>query len=421
LNRKNAVVFIGSSAGELEWVLPIVKYLLDNNLDIKIVYITDIARQSVNRNVFLKKYLNRYSRIKCYKLNWLNRKIRALGTYLYFFKGKFIDVKLLDSCFSALDNALGFMFTRCMPRGVSRKDNNFLFLQWPSLKFSSRHRYWMEKSFINSIFFYFPHSTNIYSIDSLNSYSNIQSEVYQSRSYAMTGYPGDFEAIKNLNFDMSGVAPAYIGHPRYSKKWIHPFRENSLMLSTNIYSDVVKILVVSANFSYHVIANELKPWIDSIEKVVQERFSNYQIIVKMHPRELKSRWDDIIKKNPSIILTEESVLEVAHKVNFSITFLSSSAMDCFLSGTPVIEFINPEKIPIEDRSDNKKQTHSKEFGIVLSVSTESELKIAIDKVTSQNYRVSLDSTHPLFQESIQRSDNWEFYFKEILNINNIHL
>lgn len=96
-------------------------------------------------------------------------------------------------------------------------------------------------------------------------------------------------------------------------------------------------------------------------------------------------------------------------------------MDCFLSGTPVIEFINPEKIPIEDRSDNKKQTHSKEFGIVLSVSTESELKIAIDKVTSQNYRVSLDSTHPLFQESIQRSDNWEFYFKEILNINNIHL
>ena len=424
MNKKSATVFLSSSAGELEWVLPIVEYLLDNNFDIKIVYRTNTVKKSIESNAFLKKYIYKHSGIECYKLNWLGQKVNILGVYLYIFKSNLSGVKLLDYCFDMLDKALGFIFIKCIPKNIVRRvmsGKSLVFLEWPGLKFSSRHRYWIEKSFSNSIFFYFPHSTSTFSSKSWRNYSNSQNEFFQSRSYAMTGYPGDFEAIKILGFDVSGVAPAYIGHPRYSRKWLHHFREDFFMLNTDSQSNVVKILVISANFSYHLITNELDTWIASIEKVIQKYFLNYQIMVKLHPREVKSRWDEIIKKSSSIVLTEESVLEAAHKVNFSITFLSSSTMDCFLSGTPVIEFINTEQIPIENRFGNTKHTDSKEFGIVLSASNENELENAINKVTNQNYRISLDSTHPLFQESIQRSNNWESHFEKILNANNIYL
>ena len=58
IEKKTAITFLSGSAGELDWVLPILDYLSKKNFNINIVFLTRHARASVEKNSMLKNYIS---------------------------------------------------------------------------------------------------------------------------------------------------------------------------------------------------------------------------------------------------------------------------------------------------------------------------------------------------------------------------
>ena len=58
IEKKTAITFLSGSAGELDWVLPILDYLSKKNFNISIVFLTRHARASVEKNSMLKNYIS---------------------------------------------------------------------------------------------------------------------------------------------------------------------------------------------------------------------------------------------------------------------------------------------------------------------------------------------------------------------------
>ena len=58
IENKTVITFLSGSAGELDWVLPILDYLSKKNFNINIVFLTRHARASVEKNSMLNNYIS---------------------------------------------------------------------------------------------------------------------------------------------------------------------------------------------------------------------------------------------------------------------------------------------------------------------------------------------------------------------------
>ena len=74
LKTKTAIVFLSGSAGELDWILPILDHLLKREFDLKIIFLTKHVLASVKTNSMLNDYIHQE-----------NSKIELifLGSYLW--------------------------------------------------------------------------------------------------------------------------------------------------------------------------------------------------------------------------------------------------------------------------------------------------------------------------------------------------
>ena len=54
---QTAITFISGSAGELDWILPILDFLLNKGFKIKIIFLTRHARKSVEENRMLNDFI----------------------------------------------------------------------------------------------------------------------------------------------------------------------------------------------------------------------------------------------------------------------------------------------------------------------------------------------------------------------------
>ena len=57
MKNKKAVAFLSGSAGELDWILPILDHLSNLQFEIKIIYLTRHVKKSVNHNSLLRNYI----------------------------------------------------------------------------------------------------------------------------------------------------------------------------------------------------------------------------------------------------------------------------------------------------------------------------------------------------------------------------
>ena len=55
--NKTAIAFLSGSAGELDWVLPILDYLLKKEFNLKIIFLSRHVLKSVETNSMLKDYI----------------------------------------------------------------------------------------------------------------------------------------------------------------------------------------------------------------------------------------------------------------------------------------------------------------------------------------------------------------------------
>ena len=58
-NSKKVIVLISGSAGELDWILPILDWLLIRNVSVKVVFLTRHAWDSVRENRLLYDFVSK--------------------------------------------------------------------------------------------------------------------------------------------------------------------------------------------------------------------------------------------------------------------------------------------------------------------------------------------------------------------------
>ena len=61
---KSAIVFLSGSAGELDWILPVIDSLINNRFEVKIVLLTRHVRNSVKENKMLEEYISYNEKIE---------------------------------------------------------------------------------------------------------------------------------------------------------------------------------------------------------------------------------------------------------------------------------------------------------------------------------------------------------------------
>jgi hypothetical protein len=426
MHKRKSLVFLNSSAGELDWILPIIEYLLNNNFNIEIIYRTESANKSVRSNALLSRYLESHTQIKHFQLGWVVKTISLLGFYLYRIKPTLGNSKIFNYCFNILDKALNSVYARNLSKSVTNdtlNDQYLIFSEIPNLKKSlGNQRIWMERSFKKSIFFYCPHSPKIYSTELESVYPCDNNIIPKSSSYILLGGADDLKTFeRSAYYELSRVVPVYTGHPKYSDKWISYINETPHVSNFNNSNNVVKILVISKGAGSSLTQSQQKSLVSSTVKVIHESFSNYQLIIKKHPRESESYWDIIARQYPSISFTEEAISKVVCKVDFSVVFWSTAIVDCYILGTPAIEFfISPNKLTGTDHPEQPGDLFKK-FGLGLFALNEDDFRLAVDRITNQDYKVSLEAMHPFFQNFVKRANKWEIYFEKILNSNNIFL
>ena len=56
ITNETVITFISGSAGELDWILPILHYLLNRGFNLKVIFLTRHARESVKKNQMLNNF-----------------------------------------------------------------------------------------------------------------------------------------------------------------------------------------------------------------------------------------------------------------------------------------------------------------------------------------------------------------------------
>ena len=117
---------------------------------------------------------------------------------------------------------------------------------------------------------------------------------------------------------------------------------------------------------------------------INTRVPNYNLLIKKHPREVNSSWDDHLDKNTSIQIVDEHIMEIARRVDFVISFWSSGAMDCNTLGVPVIEYFDPNQNPKQQIPEGEGfTTIYRRLGIVFPANNERELGSMVSSLVSQ--------------------------------------
>ena len=422
LNKeKVAIVFISGSAGELDWILPILDYLLQKKFKIKIIFLSRHALKSVEENNMCNEFINsKNNKIDTISLGgYLFEKIERIGylTYRGFLKLEFSKIPLINSLFKFYFSFLKFLFIRKLPKDITDfKDNKFLFFaEFPGLR-RPRDK-WIKEMFNSSIFFYSPHSPHIYVEDLDKQYEESFQKDFKKDSFLLLGHPGDFEIINDgKELASEDLEKLFIGHPKYSNNWLRNLKnESRLFRETCKARNKTTILVLSRGYGSYLDESSHIKMVDSTIEAIENQVPNYSLLVKKHPREKPSHWDKVSTENKAIEVLNEHILQLATKVDFVISFWGSGSMDCFMLGVPVIEYWNPikhhkQQVPVDDTY----TTIYRKLGIVLEASDELELGEQISRLKNDQYRLSVKEVHPYFDQLIKRSNQWNETIEKIL-------
>ena len=422
LNKeKVAVVVISGSAGELDWILPILDYLLQKKFKIKILFLSRHALKSVEENNMCNEFINsKNNKIDTISLGgYFFEKIERIGylTYRGFLKLEFSKIPLINSLFKFYFSFLKFLFIRKLPTEITDfKDNKFLFFsEFPGLR-RPRDK-WIKEMFNNSIFFYSPHSPHIYVEDLDRENEESFKKDFGKNSFLLLGHPGDFKIINDgKELASEGLEKLFIGHPKYSNNWLNNLKkESKLFRDTFKTRNKINILVVSRGYGSYLDKDSYAKLVDSTIKAINNKLPNYQVFIKKHPRETSLHWDRVKSDYPSVKVVTEHIMQLATKVDFVITFWGSGAMDCFSLGVPVIEYWDPNKHSkgqVLER--NSYTTIYRKLGVVIPADTEVELEGAISDLLAKDFKMLMDGLHPFFIDLMNRSNQWDKVIKKVL-------
>ena len=271
--------------------------------------------------------------------------------------------------------------------------------------------------FHNSIFIYSPHSPHIYVEDLDKEYEEPYKKDFGKKSFLLLGHPGDFQIINDgKELASEDLEKLFIGHPKYSNNWLKNLKkETRLFQETYKTRNKTTILVLSRGYGSYLDESSHKQMVDTTIKAIENKIQNYNLLVKKHPREIPSHWDEVSKENNAIEVVNEHILQLATKVDFVISYWGSGSMDCFMLGVPVIEYWNPVKHNKQQVPSNDGYTTIyRKLGIVLEANNELELGKQISRLKNTQFTLPEKEVHPYFDQLITRSNHWDETVKKIL-------
>ena len=424
--QKTAIAFLSGSAGELDWILPIIDRLSHRKVNIMIVFLTKHARLSVEANQMLSDYIflqNKKIQV-FFAYGYFSEKIEHLGYLIYrvYLKLKLNKSLLGRVFFNVIDKQFRSLFFINLPKSIKSLNEKkcLLFSEYPSLR-RPRDR-WLKNFFKKSLFFYCPHSPHVYA-DDLNELSNDAFDLDFSKKYfLLMGHPADFAAVNdNKELSNPNMEKLFIGHPKYSDEWLHNLRESTRKFrSTHHDRQKPNILVLSRGIGSYLDENSHKFLAEKTFNIIFKNFRKFKLIIKKHPREINSHWDKLKDKYDQIEVINDHILSLSTQADFVISFWSSGAMDCFLLGLPVIEFFDPNKNSKQQIFENNSfTTIYRKLGIVIPASSAAELDEAIKRLINNSFSHT-PMTHHFFKDIIMRSNKWSESFDQILDLNKIY-
>ena len=415
--NKKVIILISASAGELDWIYPIIHYLNAKSFKITVVYLSRRAEISIKENVMLHDFINHRNVDVISCGGHFFELIDKYGYLLNRIKIKLNLPSVLNFLFSFLDKVFGTLYIHkiCKNSGLNSSDKFLIFSEFSNLR--RARDIWVKKKFINSIYLYHPHGTNV-NLD-LEHYSNIpQTPSYKGNEFLLLAHPGEYKEIgKTVGINSTDLRIVYFGHPKYSKEWLAQYKKKNIR-NKDCNNKTIRILVISRGYGSFIDQKEYINLIDSVTKAASDIFDDYSIIVKKHPREVKSYWNEVAQNNSSIQITENHIMQVTGNVDFAISFWSSAALDCHLLGLPVIEFFNPNKSKKSvSQGVSNGNTAFRKLGVVLPANNKSELVKAIYEIKQNDYCQLPNHQHPFVDDMLKYSNEWKCEFNKILSLN----
>jgi len=424
MKNKQVIAFLSGSAGELDWILPMLDYLSNLRFEIKIIYLTRHVQKSVGHNRLLSNYISQPKKeIEAISTGgYFVESIEKFGYIMHRINIKLKKPKVLSIFFYIIEYACKKVFEINLPKNIQKNqgEGTLIFSESPSLR-RPRDK-WLKQIFKKSIFFYCPHSPHIYTSDLDKNYPVSDHIDLNKKSFLLMGHPADYFEINEENeFTSSDLEKLFTGHPKYSKRWLQKYRERAKTFRSSFDErQETNILVISRGHGSYIDEESQKDLIETTVQVIDKYLSNYNLFIKKHPRETDSYWDKIIDFYPSIKIVEDHILDIASKVDFAITFWSSGAMDCATLDVPVIEFYDPNKHPKQQIPLNDSfTTIYRKLGIVYAADNKNDLEKVVSSLLSNDFHYSSEKLHPFYDDLMDRSNLWEEKIEKILSANNL--
>lgn len=422
IKNKQVVTFLSGSAGELDWMLPILDYLSKLQFEIKIVYLSRHVQKSVDHNLLLSNYINQPGKeietISCG--GYFAEFIEKCGYLMHRINIKLKKPRLLSIFFYIVERFCKSIFMIQLPGNILQNEGEgtLIFSESPSLK---RPRdQWIKKMFNKSIFFYCPHSPHIYTSDLDQKYPEPGYIDVNKKYFLLMGHPSDYFPVdEESEYAAPDLEKVFTGHPKYSRRWLNTRQEEARSFRSSFAKrKKCNILVISRGHGGYIDEDSMRDLIETTVQVIQDQIPNYNLLVKKHPRETNSHWDKIIKDYPSIRIVEDHILDIATKVDFAISFWSSGAIDCATLGVPVVEFYDPNKHPKQQIPEGENfTTIYRKLGLVYPANNELELASIIARLLRENFEMQSVETHSFYSDLMNRSNNWKTPFGKILDAN----
>lgn len=401
-DQKITEIIISGSVGELEWILPVAKELLDSGNRVNISFLKDSARQSfesntlriiVNKNFLVAKDVL-LSNKDLIRWQFLTRVYRFLSRIL---NDSFHDS--LDKCFATFGSIL---FPRV--HKIFKNNPSSVMVEFPS---DSRLLGAILRGNKANIV-YFPHSPHMYyqgEFDkSANEFISVHNKLAGDSETYLFGCAEDVSALIKDGWEPAKKSKILIiGHPKYSNDWIEHFKSQT---KRNLSEGVIKIGVLSRGVGNFLSQNEHERLVTATYNAITQMPRDFEVRVKLHPREFigqNTSWGDYLTEG--FFITEDHVYKIFAEVDFVIIMFSSAALDAAVWNIPAIEMYDPDVSPaLQLKKGGKYHTIYELLGLVEKATCEEELRLKIFQLISGG-AFDLKRSED-FELLLDRSNNW---------------
>ena len=354
--KKKCVVIFNNSWGEVDFILPALQILKNNNYEILIAFRFD--------NCFEKKneYLDLYSGLKKISTKILNEE--NIQTQKFGFINFFIDMLLNPKIF--FSKILNFNYKKIYNfLDIVKKDKSYQFISFLKSEkqidlflcadFDSNYSLWV-KNFPKSKYFLFPHAITLRgsAFNHLkNENKNFSKQSYALRTHQLSQFPSNTilfscdtdEANYFSEFCPKNIKILPIGFIRLEKIWIEKLQKNN---SYEIKSKKKLILLLIGKVDY-IGLDEANKKIKSVIKIAEK--NSYNILLKNHPRNKNKHLKFQYNTNKIKIL--KSPLSISGSLRFVefviMTSKSGVCLDCIAQDKIAIEFYKYNRINKKNR------------------------------------------------------------------------